>query len=81
MTAPPLLFETMAFTVETNPVKFLGRTREQPDWADLQHRYSTYDEAEAGHKAVCEEIMGWIDKAADMMPTAFASPVGSGTES
>ena len=38
---PPLLFETMVFGGEHD---------------DLQERYSTWDEAEAGHRRVCEMV-------------------------
>lgn len=46
---PPLLFETMSFGPEG-----------APDDCQMQQRYSTWDEAEAGHAAVVE----WLRKVA-----------------
>lgn len=39
---PPILFETMAFDKDGKPLR--------------QQRYSTYDEARAGHEAICKEL-------------------------
>jgi hypothetical protein len=51
----PVLFETMVFG---QPVEmdFFGQKRMSRESLDYQPRYSSYDEAEAGHRAMCEEI-------------------------
>jgi len=41
---PPILFETMVFSARTG------------DFLDEQERYTTREEAEAGHKAMCEKV-------------------------
>lgn len=51
----PVLFETMVFgePVETD---FFGKRRMSRETLDYQPRYCTYDEAEEGHRAMCDEI-------------------------
>lgn len=57
---PPILFETMVFQRERSIVKwFKGRLmsiHKSVDEDDFFHRYSTWDEAEAGHNTLVRRI-------------------------
>jgi hypothetical protein len=48
---PPLLFETMAFCHEGRMMDYFGELRPVPETLD-QVRYSCWDDAEIGHKAL-----------------------------
>jgi hypothetical protein len=43
---PPILFETMVFRNGSG---------------DEQERYSSWDDAEAGHKAMCRKVFGKLE--------------------
>ena len=52
----PLLFETMTFGYHKKAKEFFGLKfhKLEVDWGgDYMHRYSTYDDALGGHRAVC----------------------------
>lgn len=57
---PPLLFETMAFFNE-------GEGRERFNDFD-QARYSTWEDAELGHKAMLKRCLKWARAAAEAKP-------------
>jgi hypothetical protein len=51
---PPLLFETMVFGHKDDG---------EVDWSDKEcHRYSTWDDAEAGHKAIVKRLWLKVNK-------------------
>jgi hypothetical protein len=52
---PPILFETMVFTLDQFPREFEGKIRFSPDDFDT-FRYSSWDDAEAGHRATVRRI-------------------------
>lgn len=72
----PLVFETMIRTNETFPMKdsFSDRVIERPDWADYQDRCSTYAQAEAMHKAACDQAFAWVDQMTDALPQIVEMP-------
>lgn len=51
----PILFETMVYGPPVEE-EILGKKRMMRQFLDYQPRYSTYDEAEAGHHAMCAQI-------------------------
>lgn len=54
---PPLLFETMAFQHEGRTMSFFGNPPEPvPETLD-QMRYSSWDDAETGHKAAVRKYL------------------------
>jgi hypothetical protein len=54
---PPLLFESMAFQHEGRTMDFFGRGEEAvPETLD-QQRYSSWDDAETGHKAMVRKYL------------------------
>jgi hypothetical protein len=53
---PPLLFETMAFQHEGRTMDFFGDVRPVPETLD-QVRYSSWDDAEIGHKALVRKYL------------------------
>lgn len=62
----PILFETMVFGPPEDTELF-GRVRKsRPDLFGIQHRYSTWDEAVAGHLSVVAQVQGYIDAAKTM---------------
>lgn len=52
---PPILFETMVFTLDEFPRELDGKIHFSPDDIE-QRRYSTWDDAEAGHNAIVRRI-------------------------
>lgn len=52
---PPILFETMVFSLETYAREFEGKIRFSPDDFETR-RYSTWDDADTGHKATVRRI-------------------------
>jgi hypothetical protein len=55
---PPLLFQSMAFRVE--PCSFGGRRPLEE--TGFSARYSTWDEAVAGHDALCAAVRTWLQE-------------------
>jgi len=56
---PPVLFETMVFDKQRSIVEWhdvLVSIHKSVDEDDFFHRYSTWDEAEAGHKTLVRRI-------------------------
>ena len=54
---PPILFESMAFIHQGRTMNFFGRGEEAvPDVLD-QQRYSSWDDAETGHKAMVRKYL------------------------
>jgi len=53
---PPLVFETMAFCHEGRTTNFFGRVQPVPETLD-QQRYSSWDDAEIGHKAMVRRYL------------------------
>jgi hypothetical protein len=51
----PILFETMVHGAKEEQEIF-GHKRMMHQFLDFQERYATYEQAEAGHRAMCEEI-------------------------
>lgn len=55
---PPILFETMVFK---GPVPTIGEIFSGKDldhqFSDLQERYSTWEEAEAGHRKIVAKVI------------------------
>jgi hypothetical protein len=54
---PPLLFETMAFVHEGRTTNLLGRGPEPVPETLCQERYSSWDDAEIGHKAAVRKYL------------------------
>lgn len=52
---PPILFETMVFSLESYPKEFEGKIYFAREDFDTR-RYSTWDDAEAGHNATVRRI-------------------------
>lgn len=48
---PPIVFETMVFT-----------DKEGHPYEEYTERYSTWDEAQAGHRRICEMVFGEEDE-------------------
>lgn len=53
---PPLLFESMAFSDEGRTTNVFGRTERVPESLD-QQRYSSWDDAEIGHRAMVRKYL------------------------
>jgi hypothetical protein len=54
---PPILFESMAFVHEGRTMNYFGRGEEAvPETLD-QQRYSSWDDAEIGHKAMVRKYL------------------------
>lgn len=63
-TGLPVLFESMVFGPKIDQVKMLdGTTHTFEESSCYQLRYHTYDEAEWGHEALCQEIRRLTDSA------------------
>jgi hypothetical protein len=54
---PPLLFETMAFQHEGQTMSFCGGPPEPVPETLCQERYSSWDDAEIGHKAAVRKYL------------------------
>lgn len=56
--APPVLFETMVFgdEIQNEVFKMPVRMRESLDEATLFNRYSTWEQAEEGHKEIAHRV-------------------------
>lgn len=52
---PPILFETMVFTKDEFPREYKGKIKWHRDDLDT-FRYSSWDDAETGHKAIVRRI-------------------------
>jgi hypothetical protein len=53
---PPILFETMVFSRDAHPCDLFGRTVEVHESLDC-FRYSSWDDAEAGHRATVSRVL------------------------
>lgn len=54
---PPLVFETMVFQHEGRTMRFLGTVERPVPETLCQERYSSWDDAEIGHKAAVREYL------------------------
>jgi hypothetical protein len=55
---PPLLFETMAFVHEGRTIDDLRGGRKRVPETIGEERYSSWDDAETGHKAMVRKVFG-----------------------
>jgi hypothetical protein len=71
----PILFETMVFGPAVEIMRLNGTLMSTRESLDYQPRYSTYDEAEAGHQQMCEEIKRLLVQSEIVTSKALSRPV------